>query len=172
MPGSGKTTVGKRLADKKGTDFYDLDDLVENRAQMTISRLFFLHGEEEFRKIENTVLNEFLANHSDEGWVLALGGGTPCYFNNLENILQNGTLFFLEAPIPVLIERLKKQNPKRPLLSDQPGKKLEELLQERMPYFSKAHHKIRTNDSPEKIANYILSRDNQGSAPASENKPQ
>lgn len=173
MPGSGKTTVGKRIADKKGVDFYDLDDLVENRAQMTISRFFFLHGEEEFRKAEQTVLNEFLNNHKDESWVLSLGGGTPAFFNNLDLVLENGNLYFLDAPINTLVDRLKKQNPKRPLLQENPAKKLEELLQQRLPFFEKAIQKVRTNDSPERIASYIISRENKNQQPpAIENKPE
>jgi shikimate kinase len=140
------------LADKKGIDFYDLDDLVENRAQMTISRLFFLHGEEEFRKVENKILNDFFASHRDEDWVLALGGGTPCYLNNLETILQNGTLFFLDASIPTITERLKRQNQQRPLLKDNPAQKLEKLLQERLAFYQKAHFKVNANEKSDLVA--------------------
>ncbi len=114
--GCGKSVVGAFLAEKLHVRFYDLDDEIERLMQTTISELFKSKGEIYFRKKENEVLRLFLEKNED--FVLSLGGGTPCYYNNHEWLQKNEVAsFYLKATVSNLVTRLSNETTKRPILS-------------------------------------------------------
>ena len=114
--GSGKSSVGKLLGLQLGIPFYDLDAVIEDIEQLSISDLFEKKGELYFRKSENKILKQIL--HKDESFVLSLGGGTPCYYNNHELLLQDGIVsFYLKATSAKLVERLQVEKESRPLVA-------------------------------------------------------
>jgi shikimate kinase len=114
--GSGKSTVGKLLASKLGIPFCDLDAIIEENEQQSLPELFENKGEIYFRKIENTILK--LVLQKEESFVLSLGGGTPCYHNNHEMLLQEDVVsIYLKGNAITLANRLQDEKVKRPLLS-------------------------------------------------------
>ncbi|MFN5705779.1 MAG: shikimate kinase [bacterium] len=137
--GSGKSTFGKKLAKELALPFIDLDKEIEVKAKCSITDIFKYLGEDTFRKMESDTLHEL----SDrEEFVMATGGGTPCYFNNIEQINNNGTSIYIELDIQSIYNRLSQAKNIRPTIKD---KKEEELLQfikekieERKPIYEKA----------------------------------
>lgn len=115
--GSGKTSVGKELAEVLGMPFLDLDSEIEKEEGKSIPELFDARGEIYFRKLENRVLKQLLA--SKDNFVLATGGGTPCYGDSISAMLEaeNTTTIYLRTPISVLSERLFDQRASRPLIA-------------------------------------------------------
>jgi shikimate kinase len=113
---SGKSTIGKLLSSQTGHPFLDLDEYIYQKEKLSISEIFAQKGEIYFRKKEHEYLKEVLENKQD--MILSLGGGTPCYANNMELILQNDTLsVYLKASIQTLSERLLKHKSSRPLIA-------------------------------------------------------
>ena len=114
---SGKTTIGKSLAKKIGFEFIDLDQYIENKEDMSVSEIFATKGEIYFRKKETKYLIELI--DKDEKSIISLGGGTPCYGNNLELILMaNNTLsIYLKASLKELVRRLFVDKNNRPLIA-------------------------------------------------------
>lgn len=114
---SGKSTIGSALAEKMNFQYIDLDQYIENKERMSISELFAKKGEIYFRKIETTYLTELIANQ--ENSIISLGGGTPCYGNNLEELLnaKNTITIYLKASLNELVKRLVKDKDKRPLIA-------------------------------------------------------
>jgi shikimate kinase len=102
--GSGKSTLGKRLANKLKLNFIDLDEYFEQKFRSSISLFFERFGEDSFRKLEHEVLMEVIEKHSNI--VISTGGGTPCYFNNMDLMNQSGTTVYLKLPPAVLASRL------------------------------------------------------------------
>lgn len=114
---SGKTTVGKALAEKINFQFVDLDQYIENKEGMSVPEIFATKGEIYFRENETLYLKELLA--SDKQYIISLGGGTPCYGDNLKLILnaKNATTIYLKASLNELVKRLNKDKQSRPLIS-------------------------------------------------------
>ena len=112
--GSGKTHWGKKLAAINGIPFYDLDSVIVQTEKKTVSDIFSENGEEYFRYKEKEVLEELVADH--EEFVLSCGGGTPCFFNNIEFMKKNGKVIWLNTSIDVLQDRLLKERMSRPLI--------------------------------------------------------
>ncbi len=114
---SGKSTLGRILAKKINYDFIDLDDYIEEKEKRSVSDIFKSKGEIYFRKMETLYLKELLNNKTK--LVLSLGGGTPCYSNNMDFIrnITNVKSIYLKASIPTLVARLKKEKSKRPLIA-------------------------------------------------------
>lgn len=143
--GSGKSTIGKMLADKLYLPFIDLDRYIESKEEMGIANLFETKGEIYFRKIENKYVKELLTKK--EGFVLALGGGTPCYANNMDVIKNSSTIsIYLEGTIATLYDRLRKNKSSRPLIAEISETNLKEFIAkhlfERRDAYEKANLKI------------------------------
>ena len=115
--GSGKTTVGKLLAENLQLPFLDLDTEIEHSVKMSIADIFETKGEIFFRKMENKILKELL--NTFDSFVLATGGGTPCYADSLEVMLQaeHTITIYLKTPISVLAKRLYTERAHRPLIA-------------------------------------------------------
>lgn len=147
--GCGKTKVGKKLSKHIGSKFIDLDAEIELFYSKSISQIFDKFGEIEFRKIERKMLMSIL--NKNEFCVLSLGGGTPCYFDNMEFINKKTSLtFFLNLDSKVLATRLFSRKSKRPLLKS--IKDQSEMLSfvnkhlfERNTFYSKANYTIKTS---------------------------
>ena len=141
---SGKSTFGKDLAKDKGLHFLELDDSVESREGRSISEIFAKEGEEYFRKREREILHE-ICNEADE-FVLATGGGTPCFFDNMDYMNQAGTTVFLNTSPLVIVDRLKRQRADRPLLAMYSDDELEffvrEHLESRLSFYLKAKEQV------------------------------
>lgn len=139
--GAGKTTVGKELARQLGVTFYDLDWYIETRMHKRVPEIFAESGEEGFRDIERRMLHE-VAEFEDV--VVSCGGGTPCFFDNMDYLNEKGDVVYLKASPEVLFKHLKMGKGIRPLLQ---GKNDEELLtfigeqlEKREQYYMKATH--------------------------------
>ena len=156
--GSGKTTTGKKLADRLNCSFIDLDLLIEKKEKRTISTIFSDEGEKNFRKIERRVLLEIVKT---DNIVVACGGGTPCYSDNMLFMKEKGQTVYLEMPADALINRLKNSYGERPLIK---GKSKEELrnyisstLAEREKYYQKAHYTVNAlNLKVDSILNFFI----------------
>ena len=139
--GSGKTTVGKALSKETGMMFYDLDWYIENRMHKSISQIFAEKGEEGFRKIEYNMLHE-VAEFEDV--IISCGGGTPCFFDNMDYLNQQGDVIYLKATPEVLYKHLLMAKIERPLLKDKTPDELIAYitghLKEREPFYQKAKH--------------------------------
>lgn len=115
MPASGKSTVGKSLAEQLGFEFIDLDKIIINKEDMPITEIFEVKGEAYFREKEKKYLNEVI--ESREKFLLATGGGAPCYFDNMEKMNQAGITIFINVSVDDLFKKLSvKGTNKRPLL--------------------------------------------------------
>lgn len=137
--GSGKSTLGKRLASLMALPFIDLDSEIEKREGREVSEIFRTEGEEYFRKAESEALRSL---NSEAGAVVATGGGAPCYGDNLEYMNRTGLTVFLRMSPAALASRLASSKEPRPLIAGLSGEKLlhyiEEKLIEREPYYSRA----------------------------------
>ncbi len=137
--GSGKTTLGKAFARDLDLNFIDLDWYIEERFHKTIQQLFAERGEQGFRELERRMLHE-VADFEDV--IVSTGGGTPCFFDNIDYMNTHGDTVFLEASSDVLFRRLKAGKQQRPLLADKSDEELMkficEALQKRYPFYAKA----------------------------------
>ena len=113
--GCGKSTLGRALSVATGLDFIDLDHYIEQRFHATIAELFASRGEDGFRRVEQAMLRE-VCDFSDV--IIACGGGTPCFFNNMDEMNAAGTTVWLNTPISRLYERLQRNRSKRPILAN------------------------------------------------------
>lgn len=146
---SGKTTVGKALARQLSARFIDLDEQISSNYQMSIPDMFQQKGELFFRKAERDTLNKILMSSNLEPFVLSLGGGTPCYYNNIDVIQQasNITSIYLKVNIAELLNRLWKEKENRPLIAHYQDKEgLEEFIRkhlfERQFYYLKSNYTL------------------------------
>ena len=144
--GSGKTTIGKALSKETGMMFYDLDWYIESRMRKSVSQIFAEKGEEGFRKIEHNMLHE-VAEFEDV--IISCGGGTPCFFDNMDYLNQQGEVIYLKASPETLYKHLMMAKIERPLLK---GKSTDELiayitehLKQREPFYEKARHMLDVN---------------------------
>ena len=146
--GAGKSTVGKRLANRLGMDFVDLDDAFESRYRYSIPRFFEHFGEEKFREFERQCLTEISAE--SENAVISTGGGTACFHQNLEFMKDNGLTVYLHMHPKSLANRLKNARRLRPVIRDIPNDDMpgfvEQQLSEREPYYRQAHIIVKGED--------------------------
>jgi shikimate kinase len=151
---SGKTTVGKIVAEKLGWSFVDTDDLIEKRKSMSIKEIFSSFGEKYFRELEKEVLLSLLSFNKI---VVAVGGGLPVYFDNMDVMLKSGFTVYLEVSEDILMNRLanKDETEKRPLANSKDN--LITLLKERQKIYEMAHKKVRCDkNSPQEIGEQII----------------
>ena len=141
--GSGKTTVGKVLSREIKLPFYDLDWYIENRMHKSIHQIFEEKGEEGFRKIERNLLHEVA---EFENVIISCGGGTPCFFDNIGYINQQGESVYLKCRADVLSAHLRMGKTIRPLLLNKTNEEVElfinEQLAQRESFYSQAKHII------------------------------
>lgn len=141
--GCGKSTLGRALQAATGLEFIDLDRYIENRFHATVSDIFAQRGEDGFRRAEAAMLDE-VSRFSDV--VIACGGGTPCFFNNMDLMNERGLTVWLTTPVERLFERLQRNRSKRPVLADKSDEELLafiiEALEQRHPYYSRAQEQF------------------------------
>ena len=144
--GSGKTTLGRALATEMAIPFIDLDHYIEKRYCKTIAQLFAEKGEEGFRDIERRMLHEV---GEFEDVIISTGGGTPCFFDNIEYMNAQGTTVFLEASVDVIYTRLTIARTQRPLVAGKTEEELRryitDMLELRTPYYRQASHTFCAN---------------------------
>lgn len=157
--GSGKTTIGKLLAKKLKISFLDLDEVIEERLEDSISNIFNGKGEIFFRKKEHEYLNDVLTQKNN--FILSTGGGTPCYSGNMDTMLELADyVFYLKISIPGLVKRLILEKEHRPLIKNIDDGDLPEFigkhLFERNNFYLKANHIIECdNKDPEALVSEI-----------------
>ncbi len=145
MPASGKSYWGKLLSERYGLPLYDTDILVENAEQKTISEIFKEKGEAYFRAKETEVLEQLIATGA-KPCIVACGGGTPLFNDNLTRMKKAGCVIYLETKIDTLYSRLKDMIPARPLLQELSEVRLQQLYADRVAVYSKADHILQTEN--------------------------
>lgn len=156
--GAGKTTAGRELAKVLELEFIDIDHFIQSRYQKTVSQLFDELGENEFRNIEKKILREV---GEFQNIVVSTGGGTPCFFDNMDYMNTAGTTIYLKSSPEALAKRLNTCKEKRPLIKDKNEEELYtfvvESLKKREPFYSKAKVIFETEEliNREDIQTYI-----------------
>lgn len=167
--GAGKTTLGRALAKTMNLQFIDLDDFIVSRYHKTIKEIFAESGEAGFRDIERRSLKE-VSEYEDV--IVSLGGGTPCFFDNMDIVNASGVSVYLKPTEDVLLRRLIKGKHKRPLLADKSDDEILQVIREQLawrePYYLKANitfeashleNKEDIHFNAEKLAHQITGKD-------------
>lgn len=147
--GAGKTTIGSLIAEILNYNFIDIDYLIEEKVGKSITNIFSEEGQEQFRKYEQKILKDIV---KQENIVVATGGGTPCYNNNMDLIKKSGISVYLKQPALMLYYRLRETQDYRPLIADinlpdlMPT--INNTLRERKPFYKQADITIQYNSSP------------------------
>ncbi len=145
--GSGKSTLGHRLAKHAGLQFIDMDHYIEQRNYKTVPQIFATEGEAEFRKKEKKALEE-ISVFSDV--VIATGGGAPCFFDNMDLMNRTGKTIYLNIDPEILAARLMESKTERPLIKGKSKEELvkfiDETLKVRNEFYSRAHYQITQPD--------------------------
>jgi shikimate kinase len=139
----GKSTLGKKLAAKLSIPFIDLDSLIEEKSRKSIQEIFNQHGENYFRKLESETLKSIPIKAA----VVSCGGGTPCFFDNMDWMNLNGKTIYLKAPLNFILNNIFQSDiNKRPLLNgmnqDEIKAWAKKLLEIRAPFYLKAQYII------------------------------
>lgn len=146
--GSGKTTIGKELAKTFNYKFIDLDEFIEASENQSISEIFKNGGEIKFRKLERLYLLKIL--EEEKNAVIALGGGTPVYYDNIDKINEHSFSFYLRMTPPQLFERLVKEKDSRPMIAHIDDNELTEYIAkhlfERRNYYEQSKFTIDVKD--------------------------
>ncbi|PLX67909.1 MAG: shikimate kinase [Denitrovibrio sp.] len=153
--GTGKSTVGRMLAEDLGANFVDTDKMVEGKTGKTISDIFEESSEEEFRRLETDVLREIT---DKDNLVVSTGGGIVVTRGNLELMKETGIVITLIADVQTIMDRVMADGSNRPLLEvDEPFEEIKKLLFDRASFYINAHHIVETSDiSAREAANQIL----------------
>jgi len=159
---SGKSSIGKKLAKVLNVPFVDLDDLISENEKLSIQDIFKIKGEIYFRKKEMEYLKDILLQK--DNFILAVGGGTPCYGSNMSVINNNSRSYYLKSSLESIYTKLsdKKNKHKRPLISEINDQDLKEFIAkhlfERSPFYEQAQYTVETdNKSKKEIAQEISS---------------
>jgi len=143
MMGTGKSFWCKKLASKIKSGAYDLDYIIETAEEKSIAEIFEEDGEGYFRKTEAKILRWFGEKKS---FVVATGGGTPCFHDNMKWMNKNGITVWIDEPVDILVERLVKEKEHRPLISKLSNEALRQFLSdkltERISYYSQAQYHL------------------------------
>ena len=124
--GCGKTYWGRQLSQKLQMPFFDLDEMIVEREGKQITEIFAELGEEYFRMLEKDVL--YMLTESHESFVMACGGGAPCFFNNIDYMKKQGTAVWLNCSVDCLYNRLVNEKEKRPLIRSIPDNELKSYI--------------------------------------------
>lgn len=145
--GAGKSTTAKRLARRLGMESYDTDRLFEERYHITANDFFKKYDEALYRRLETQILHDTVQY---EHAVIATGGGTPCFNENMDWMNQNGVTVFLRISPQTAINRLSQSKVKRPKVIDKTPEELVEFVQknyaERLPFYEKAQFTFKGED--------------------------
>lgn len=154
MMGSGKSYWAQQIAAATHFDWMDLDAEIEKENIMTIKEIFETEGEEFFRVREKKALHQ-LAKYKNI--IIATGGGTPCFYDNMNWMNANGITIFINEPIGILVQRLQSEKSHRPLISSSSDEDLhyflENKLSQRLPFYSQAKHTIKGSTAT--VADFI-----------------
>jgi len=157
--GSGKTSLGKKLAENLHFSFVDMDAHIEEKYHKTVSEIFAELGQEKFREIEKECLHEI---GDFENTIISTGGGAPCFYDNIQYMNEKGLTIYLNLTIEQLAVRLENSRAgKRPLLADKKGEALVEFirngLEQRLQFYEQAQLIVGGNDDEmlEKIMNAL-----------------
>ncbi len=153
--GSGKTTIGKLLAERLNYTFVDMDTHIEEKYFKSVSQIFAELGERQFRLLEQQCLHEV---SEFENVVIATGGGAPCFFDNMEYMNSHGITVYINITVEQLAIRLENSRTnKRPLLANRKGEELNTFIAEglakRESFYKKAY--LSATGSDEEILNQI-----------------
>lgn len=155
--GSGKTHWGKIWGEREGLAFYDLDARIEKAVRMSIVDIFEKKGEEKFRELERYHLHKF---ESKKNFLLACGGGTPCFFDNMEWMKSQGKVVYLKADPKILLKRVMQETEKRPVIKKVDPSELlsfiQKKLKEREPYYLQADVIMNVEELDENFIFYLL----------------
>jgi shikimate kinase len=153
--GSGKTTVGRALADRLGWDFVDIDAEVEAAARMSIMQIFETHGEGEFRRLETEMIRH-LTRKVERGTpvVVALGGGAFVQPGNFEIVDPKGISIWIDCPFPALEKRIAADVVNRPLARDHES--LHRLYEARLPGYLRANHRVEGDRPVQEVVESIM----------------
>ena len=140
---SGKTSIGEKIAKKLNLQFIDIDNVIEEESGLQISDIFTERGEDYFRNLEENALNKIIEK---ENVVIATGGGTTCFFDNMELMNKNGITVYIKLSALDLFNRLENSQTDRPLLKGLNKEKLlakiVELLNKREKFYKQAQYTI------------------------------
>ncbi len=143
MMGSGKSYWAQQIAATANLHWMDLDAEIEKENSMTINEIFESEGEAAFRLKEKKALYK-LADYTNI--IIATGGGTPCFFDNMNWMNAHGTTIFINEPVSILVQRLQNEKAQRPLISQSSNEALQVLLDnklaERLPWYQQAKHSV------------------------------
>ncbi|MDQ3190298.1 MAG: shikimate kinase [Bacteroidota bacterium] len=158
--GCGKSTTGKKLANKLSYEFVDLDDYIEQKQGSKIGEMLNEKGEEYFRNIETACLAELASKNN---LVISTGGGTPCFNHNMNIINASGISIYLKLSVETLYGRLKNAKHTRPLLENLEGDKLKSTIRtklaEREPFYSLSNYKVKAKDlNLEELSTFLLEK--------------
>ena len=165
----GKTTIGKLLSKELNVEFIDLDKYIVNRYSKTVQEIFAEKGEDKFRIIEREMLHEVA---TFQNVLISTGGGTPCFFDNMDVMNRQGVTVYVKAPVDQLVSRLLNSKNVRPIIHKKSPQELKEFVTEhlalREKYYSKATLTYQTghlgllsdvNESVVAIKNMLLAND-------------
>jgi Shikimate kinase len=139
MPGCGKTYWGRRWALRSGCMFIDLDEKIETNLHLTIPSIINQFGESYFRKVESNLLQKVIDETNEHVAIVATGGGTPCFFDNMKMMKKTGKTIFIDQPLEVLFNRIANDATKRPLINmAHMEKNIENLYNTRIYFYQQA----------------------------------
>jgi len=158
LPGSGKTTLGRQLSAELKLPFIDLDELIEKEAGKTILAIFREQGESAFRALESGLLRRHCASEGD--YIMATGGGAPCFSDNMMVINQAGTSIFLDVPSKTIVQRIRKTDlQSRPLFADLHPENLKDAIEfmrsQRMRFYRQARLTVGPETSTPEVITLI-----------------
>lgn len=155
--GSGKSTLGKAMAAKMEYEFIDLDAFIEAENQQTIPEIFSTKGESEFRTMENNALKKVITM---DNVIVACGGGTPCYYNNMDLMKNNGITVYIKMSADSLVSRLLTAEEKRPLIANKTEEELRKFvarqLEKREDFYQQAQYTVKgKNIDVDELASFV-----------------
>ena len=147
MPATGKTYWGEKIAHRYKLHFIDLDRHVAEQERASIPALFAQYGEKGFREREHKCLEQIVTTN-EGNTIVACGGGTPCFLDNMQLMKNAGTVIYIDTDIPALLKRITEDTEVRPLLNNRADLEgyLKDLLGKRKPFYEQAHHILHTKN--------------------------